>query len=375
MKSEGNAGVYTGGTRAIPVPTFDTPPRRHAPPRRATGLDWDALRPPDAPQAPPPAPTKACRGCRASVRVSDLQDGWCGRCSEEIERRRSDDTRLGRDLAELEVEDPKVRDAADQLDDAILHPDDHIQSPPRVSSVEVEKCATPAAADSVDDVALVELHSIRERLAGELEHLDRIIALLTPPAPAAAAFTTFRRPGRGHRATYDVDDVARRYKAGETAVAIAADVGTSASRIRQALADRGIPLRDDRAGRSGSRPKDPDTDDPMLVAEVRRLYLEEQHSQAQIAEQLGIGTKHVQNIMSRHSIPARPPANKSGQLRPRPALDDRKLEAVRRYQAGESTVALGQAYGVTPTSIGNWLKQAGVPRRPRGGLRDAARNR
>ena len=45
-------------------------------------------------------------------------------------------------------------------------------------------------------------------------------------------------------------------------------------------------------------------------------------------------------------------------------IDLPETEMVARYIAGESTLVLGRAYGVTPATVGRRLKEAGVEMRP-----------
>lgn len=47
--------------------------------------------------------------------------------------------------------------------------------------------------------------------------------------------------------------------------------------------------------------------------------------------------------------------------------DDQIAEVCRRYTAGESTTRLGAAFGVSAPTIGNRLREAGIPLRPKGG--------
>lgn len=139
----GDSVAYVGGTRGIELPRRDDAGvrRPHQPAKpKTTGLDWDAI-------------TPTCNGCdQKSGQLAE--GGLCPTCrgvkptkpkktrrtafgavelpEDELLRRftGNDDTQLGRDLAELEAEDPTVTAAAARLDDAVARailPEDHVR--------------------------------------------------------------------------------------------------------------------------------------------------------------------------------------------------------------------------------------------------------
>lgn len=93
------------------------------------------------------------------------------------------------------------------------------------------------------------------------------------------------------------------YAAGQTAVEIAAAHHRNPGTVRKALRKAGVQLRDERSTRSGGRVK---VDDQAVVDAVRRLYVDEALTQAQVADRLGMGTHAVQKLMGRNGIESRP---------------------------------------------------------------------
>jgi transposase len=56
---------------------------------------------------------------------------------------------------------------------------------------------------------------------------------------------------------------------------------------------------------------------------------------------------------------------------------DRKLQAAALYADGQSTYEIGESFGVSATTIANWLNDLGIPRRPVAGaerLRELEQN-
>lgn len=122
-----------------------------------------------------------------------------------------------------------------------------------------------------------------------------------PTRPAAGQpAARGRKVDAGERAA-----IVAAYAAGETAVAIASRHGRTPKTIRDTLRAAGVQMRDDRAMRSGGQRKEYDA---AMVAEVRRLYLDEGLTQVEVAARIGSTAKVVQRLMDRHEIPARPDA-------------------------------------------------------------------
>lgn len=101
----------------------------------------------------------------------------------------------------------------------------------------------------------------------------------------------------------DVQTIIAQYRAGDSPPTIARNHGVTPKRIYALLDHHGIERRDDRAGHSGSKPVEYP---PELVAQVRRLYVDENLSRTAVAERLGFPLKRVETIMRRYGIDARP---------------------------------------------------------------------
>ncbi|GAB2762871.1 WhiB family transcriptional regulator [Nocardioides pakistanensis] len=196
---------------------------------------------------------------------------------------------------------------------------------------------------------------------------------LPDTATGTTGFQTFQKPRRrrsGSGAKGDEADIVRLYTEEQMSSGeIALQLHTTPKRVRAVLDRAGIERRDDRKTRSGGKPKDYPAD---LVADVRRLYVDQGKTQAEVAAQLDTTVKVVQNVMARHDISARPSAvesSKAGIGRPL-KLDDQAVDQiVDRYQAGESATALARAFNVSAPSVLARLRQRGVTIRPRGGSR------
>lgn len=104
------------------------------------------------------------------------------------------------------------------------------------------------------------------------------------------------------RRTYDEQAIVTAYQAGATAPELAREHSCTPKKIRTILDEHRIPRRDDRATRSGGRKVERD---PQLIAQIRRLYLDERLSQTEVAEQLSTSRKVICSIMIAAGIPAR----------------------------------------------------------------------
>lgn len=321
--------AYAGGTTHRPLPRRDdaarTPHTQEARPR-LTGLDWDALTPTcsgcgkKSGQLGDGALCPDCRGVAPTNPKPGKRKAYVELPPEELGRRfTGDDTRLGRDLADLEATDPNVASAAVALDKAtqrLTDPEGHAQ--PAAASIHLDTAILLAGtADTADPVAkLLHANAVSAiealRLYTEAHLQTPVQAASTPagmgngPAAAAereAARQPARRRRRSHRGT-DVDEAAvvREYLAGDTAPAIAKRHGCQPKRVRDILDRNNIERRDDRRGHSGGRPR---KYDDTVIAEVRRLYVDKQLSRQEVAAELGIPYKSVQTIMTREGIPAR----------------------------------------------------------------------
>jgi DNA-binding transcriptional ArsR family regulator len=97
----------------------------------------------------------------------------------------------------------------------------------------------------------------------------------------------------------------------------------------------------------------------VSAAELRRLYDQQRLAPGEIGERVGVSGRTVRAWLRQLGIP----------LRPRPERRRRRLpptaaELRRRYVADRLTSGqLGARYGVSATTVRRWLKAAGIPRR------------
>lgn len=195
------------------------------------------------------------------------------------------------------------------------------------------------------------VHDIRERIKRTTKPRPRVMATCEcgrPRSPQAkrcsSCHVATRKPTR--TSVVDTDTARTEYLAGATIPQIAETHGWPVVSVRRQLQRAGVPMRDDRSGHSGSRPK---VYPPKLVAEVRRLYLDQGISQAKIAQQLGTTPKVIGHLMKREGIPARQGANGGGDT----------LQGYRDRL---------QQLGVTSTQVRVWANANGHPAGVRGVL-------
>ena len=132
---------------------------------------------------------------------------------------------------------------------------------------------------------------------------------------------------------------------------IAERFGVSSRTVRAWLRRLGIPLRPQPERRG--RPL------PPTAAELRRRYLADGLTIAQLAARYGVGTSTVRGWLEHAGIPRRPPG--------RPSQAPSRAELVRLYVAeGLSTTQIGQRYGVSQPTALRWLRAADVALRPQG---------
>lgn len=327
VTTQGNAGAAVLGTTHLPLPGPDSINRRpHTPRKPPAKFDWEATRPrnPDGSLYTPPPPPQP---------------------EPEAE-------------AEAEPEAAVVDEAACDIPANEIQPD-----------------VTPAPVD-----LLAHLIGLRTRMAEELEDLDKVIAQhqATTAPPSTAAPATTAKPKRTKPTTakprktptprgvpLNPTDIIARYQAGDSGPTIAAHYGTTPGRIRRLLDAHNIPRRDDRAANSGRR-ANPNADDPQLVAEATRLYLEEQLPLSEIGSRLGWSWNGIRKLLLRHGVPLRPPAHQAnGRTRPGKLTADQIQQIRDRYTAGESTTALARAFDVSTPTICHHLDAAGIERRHR----------
>jgi len=137
-------------------------------------------------------------------------------------------------------------------------------------------------------------------------------------------------------------------------VAIAELCGVAASTVRRW-----------RRGYAITQPA-PEETTPIGKQELASLYVDQRLPLAQVAAKFGVPVNTVRALLRRHAIPPRPPGRIPGSRRP---LDDRLPDdqtLAELYAAGWAIKPLAVRYRVSPTTIHNRLKTAGVRFRPRG---------
>lgn len=94
-------------------------------------------------------------------------------------------------------------------------------------------------------------------------------------------------------------------------------------------------------------------------AELRRLYEQQRLVPAEIAQRLGVSGRTVRTWLRRLGVPLRPQPERRGRR-----LPPTEAELRRRYLADGLTIAqLAARYGVAATTVRQWLQNAGIPRR------------
>jgi DNA-binding CsgD family transcriptional regulator len=156
------------------------------------------------------------------------------------------------------------------------------------------------------------------------------------------------------KASFDLDEVERRFDAGDTVDAVAADLGVTPRTIRNHLHAAGRPLLLQRRGR-GINPYGPDRfrpealDDPLWL---QTRYVAEEMSVAELARELGVAHGTVHSALIRHNI------------EPRKRLGS--LDIVRR----RSLKNIGTEIGVDSRTVGRAVIRDGLTRdRTRGSPR------
>jgi DNA-binding CsgD family transcriptional regulator len=160
--------------------------------------------------------------------------------------------------------------------------------------------------------------------------------------------------GKRRDADLSIDEMVRRYKAGETCVDIGAAAGLSTSAVASRLKQQGIKLRPGGKGPGSGRIDLP-------VAEIARRYRAGE-TLDMIAAMTGLNPSTVKYRLRRAGVALRRTGKAPGQGR----LDLPVAEIIRRYRAGQSTHAIGRALGVSADTIHGRVVEAGVARRPPG---------
>jgi hypothetical protein len=201
----------------------------------------------------------------------------------------------------------------------------------------------------LDEAAILEAYTGGQSVASIADALG-----CTPPpirAVLTGAGVTIRMGnpsgGRGRGADVDEAAIVAEYKAGDTSPTIGARHGIRDKRVRAIVERHGVQLRDDRAGHSGGQNRrEYDAD---IFAAVERLYVVEELSRNQVAEQLELSYKTVVKIMERRGVRAR------------------QHQTGRRDGAVELKSQI-RALGVDATEIKAWAFRHGVTDRIKRGL-------
>lgn len=271
-------------------------------------------------------------------------------------------TTLQEDLERLEETDVEVAAAAHDLDDAVerlTHPADHIQ-PPAGLSGDLEQLI---------DI-LTETRARHDRELASIEDALRRLHEQLAPAPAGpqpvdppAGFVVHqrRRAPRSNATPVDEQQLIAAYQAGATPPQLATEYGIGAKRVRAILDRHGIERRDDRAGHSGGQNKII-TDEPALRDEVVRRYTAGESTVA-IAADHDCSAKLINSVLRRAGVDLRPQAHVGRTI----TLDD-VADIRTAYTGGEALMTIAKRLGLKKGRVRQVLVDHGVEIRPRGGL-------
>jgi len=156
-------------------------------------------------------------------------------------------------------------------------------------------------------------------------------------------------------------EICQRYVAGESSVELGVAFGCSSWGIRKILDRKGIKRRT----RSELRRKFTDKQE----AEIRLRYKSGGESTVDLGRAYETTFSTIVDILNRHGIKCR-----SQSERQRKLTDKQESDVCQRYLAGENTVDLGRAYGVTDGTIGRTLDRHGIERRECGGFGDSVQH-
>lgn len=174
--------------------------------------------------------------------------------------------------------------------------------------------------------------------------------------PSADNFT---RPGRRH--SFDHAEAMRRYQAGDTAASIAADLGCTPAAVYNVASKHGI---------KRTRSRTPEGAKQGAASQARS-------SAASPSRSGPVNGSHRVPPATEERSPARQQETRPDGAGDRPGKKRAKIrghrgklaphaeEVIRRYQAGESSTAIGADYGVTAGAVTNLLHSRGAKVRDR----------
>lgn len=141
------------------------------------------------------------------------------------------------------------------------------------------------------------------------------------------------------------------YQVGLTLDEVASEYGISHETIRLWLISANIPRR------PAYRPSRVNVTAEAKVAAIDAY--QEGHTLHQVAAQTGVDFMTVRKWLVAANVPRRP--------RGRPKICNQKLDAaIAAYQAGDDVRIIAAHLGVAKNTVYNWLRGAGIPRRPAG---------
>ena len=150
------------------------------------------------------------------------------------------------------------------------------------------------------------------------------------------------------------------YQEGQTFNFLAEMFGINRSTVRSILRRNGITIRTVTESRCGLTYE--------LEAEVGRRYLAGENT-TQLGAAFGVTPTCISAVLKRNGAATRSPQETMGGLN-----IDQEAEVCNRYLDGENTVQLGEAFGVTSSTIGRILKRNGIERREAGGYFDSVQH-
>jgi hypothetical protein len=150
-----------------------------------------------------------------------------------------------------------------------------------------------------------------------------------------------------------IDELVRRYRAGESCAAIAAAIGSSPMAVHMRLKRAGVKL--------GPRGRPVRPAPGVMDAEPVARYAAGE-SLGVIAAATGLRPAAIHDRLRRAGVELRSVAEARRNAR----LDLPVAEIIERYRGGESAQAIGRSFGVSGQVIRERLIEAGVERRRRG---------
>jgi len=139
-----------------------------------------------------------------------------------------------------------------------------------------------------------------------------------------------------------IEQIIRRYEAGESTCRLAPHFDVSPKTIERILKRRGL-LRSNRKLTA------------TQINEACQRYKAGESSE-DIAKDLGVWGTSIRRWLRYYGVTMRSPS----QARPRMLSDAQIQQVCQRYQAGDSSLTLGEQFGVSPTTITNYLREQGI---------------